>query len=249
MMAFFSALRFLTPLPVPESWCGGERGLRQSAVFFPVVGLLIGAVAAAAGYGLDYVLPAFPASVLIVVVPLVCSGGLHVDGLADTADGFFSARSRERILVIMRDSRTGAMGVVAVAVVVLLKVALLTAIPGPERWRVVLLMPLAGRVSFLPTMALLPYARPEGGLATVFGTERWRATLNALWAVALLLAAGWMVSSVRGLIEAGASCAVALLFAAYCRRKIGGYTGDTLGATSEVVELVPALVAAIWLSS
>jgi len=244
--SFFSALRFLTLFPVPSSWCGDKDNLRKSLFSFPLIGLVIGGIVAGIGFGLGHVLPALPASVFVVVALVAASRGLHLDGLADTADGFFSSRSRERILEIMRDSRTGAMGVVAIATVLLLKVSLLAAAGGPLEWGLVLLMPLAGRCALLVVTAFFPYARPEGGLATVFRGGRGRLALLALWACVVLFAAGWLIESRKGLAAAGASIAVALLFGVYSWRKVGGYTGDTLGATCEIVELVPALVYATW---
>jgi adenosylcobinamide-GDP ribazoletransferase len=248
MKTFFSALTFLTPVRVPAAWCGGEKHLRGAPVFFPIVGVLIGGVAAAIVFGVDHILPLFPASVVAVLVLVGASAGLHMDGLADTADGLLSSRPRERVLEIMRDSHIGTMGVLAVVAVLLLKVSLLTSItaPDPDRWRLVFLAPIAGRCGLLVAMSLFPYARLEGGLATIFRSSGKRAVLLSAWAVVVVFGAGWLCASYRGLVVAGAALALAVLFGWYTRRRIGGYTGDTLGATSELVEVLPFLVAAIW---
>jgi adenosylcobinamide-GDP ribazoletransferase len=220
--------------------------LRAAPIFFPLVGTLMGAVAAAAMFGLDQVLPSLPATVVVVLFLEAASAGLHLDGLADTADGLLSARPRERVLEIMRDSRLGTMGALAVVAVLLLKVGFLDAVEEGLRWRAVLLAPPAGRCAALLVMSLFPYARRSGGLATVFQPAGRRARLLAALSVAWLLAAGWLTLAYRGLVTAGLSLVVALLFALYVRRRIGGYTGDTLGATSELVEVIPFLVAALW---
>jgi adenosylcobinamide-GDP ribazoletransferase len=246
--AFFAALTFLTPVRVPDAWTGGERGLRGAAPFFPIVGVLIGGVAAAVTFGVDRILPALPAAVIVVLWIVASSAGLHMDGLADTADGLFSSRPRERVLEIMRDSHIGTMGVIALVGVLLLKVALLSSIGGPDRWRLVLLAPIAGRCVLLLVMAVFPYARGEGGLGTVFRVQGRKAALQAIWAVVVLFAAGWLCASYRGLAIAGASLAGSLLLGWYIHRRIGGYTGDTLGATSELIEVLPFLVAAIWIA-
>lgn len=246
MKPFFAALTFLTPARVPAGWSGGERELRAAPVFFPIIGVIIGGVAAAILFGLDHILPAFPASVFAVLVMVAGSAGLHADGLADTADGLLSSRPRERVLQIMRDSHIGTMGVLAVVAVLLLKVSLLTSVADPGRWRLVLLAPIAGRCGLLLVMSLFPYARAEGGLATVFRSGGARAVLLAAWAVVVVFVAGWLCASFRGLAVAAASVVLSLLFGWYTRRRIGGYTGDTLGATCEVVEVLPFLVAAIW---
>jgi adenosylcobinamide-GDP ribazoletransferase len=181
-----------------------------------------------------------------VLFLVICSAGLHMDGLADTADGLFSSRPRERILEIMRDSHIGTMGVLAIVAVLLLKVALLASLAGPQRWRLVLLAPIAGRCAMLLAMSLLSYARSGGGLATIFRSQGRRAALLSAWAIVVVFGAGWLCAGYRGVAIAAASVAVVLLFGWYTKRRIGGYTGDTLGATSELAEVLPFLVAAIW---
>ncbi|MBN1322328.1 MAG: adenosylcobinamide-GDP ribazoletransferase [Thermoleophilia bacterium] len=244
---FFSALRFLTPVPVPESWAGGEKELSRSPYYFPVVGLLAGGVVAAVCFGFDQILPSLASSAILVCVLIAVSRALHMDGLADTADGLLSSRPREQTLAIMRDSRTGAMGVVAVVCVIVLKTALFTSVaPEGMRWKIALLMPVAGRCAMVMSMAVFRYARPEGGLATVFAVSGvWRWLLLA-WAIVVALAAGWLIAGLTGLVAGAASAGVGLLLGLYCHRRIGGYTGDTLGATNEIVECVPALVGALW---
>ncbi|MBI5419722.1 MAG: adenosylcobinamide-GDP ribazoletransferase [Deltaproteobacteria bacterium] len=243
MIPFFAALRFLTILPIPARWCGGEDELGRSIPFFTAVGLCIGGLAAVSDYLLRRILPPFPAAVLVVIVLLAASGGLHIDGLADTADGFFSFRTRDRILEIMRDSRTGPMGAAAVACVIALKIAVLASVPRPLRWGTVLLMPVAGRCALAVTMALLPYARTNGGLCHWF--LKGRPARQAAWAFAVFAFAAWWALGWMGLVIAGTSVISALLFAGYSYRRIGGFTGDTLGAACELVEMIPALAAAV----
>jgi len=245
MKRFLAALQFLTIVPLPGGFNPGERVLGGSLPFFPVVGLLIGGTVALADFGLGLLLPVPVTSVFAVILMITASGGLHMDGLADTADGFFSARPRERILAIMKDSRTGPMGVVAIVCAVSLKIALIASVAGPWRWWVLLMTPLSGRCALLVHMSLLPYVRPEGGLADVF--HRSRSRLHAVWSLAFLLAVGGLAGRVPGLIAGGVAFLAALLFAAYSFRRIGGLTGDTLGAACELTELCPALVAAALL--
>jgi adenosylcobinamide-GDP ribazoletransferase len=185
-----AAIQFLTVIPFPKSFTGGEKELEKCMPFFPVVGLLIDIIIAAFDHVMGFMLPLLPASVMTAIAMTAISGGLHMDGLADTADGFFSARPRERILEIMRDSRTGVMGVLAVVFVIVLKVSVLISLPPPFRPGIIVLMPLAGRCSFVVMMTALPYVRREGGLATAFGVGK--SWLNVLWTSAFLLAAGWL---------------------------------------------------------
>ncbi len=247
MKGFLAALRFLTVFPVPGTWGSGEDALRRSTVHFPAVGLIIGGIAAVSALGLGGVLPALPAAVLIVIIMEGASGALHLDGLADTMDGFLSSRPRERVLEIMRDSHNGTMGVAAIASVMLLKVASLGSLDGQNLWRAALLMPLAGRCSLVLSMWALSYARPEGGLASVF--YRARPALALPWAGAVLVAAAWLAAGIEGLVAAAAGLLASALFALWCRRKIGGATGDTLGAACEVSETVLAVALAATLHS
>ena len=172
------------------------------------------------------------------------SGGMHLDGLSDTADGFLSARPRARILEIMKDSHVGVMGAAAIASLLLLKASAVASIPREMLWRVAFLMPVAGRSALVVSMAVLPYARPEGGVASVFYKRRLRSA--ALLAAALLATAGWLACRWSGLVCAGASVGAVLLFSAWAYRRIGGATGDTLGAACEIAEVVPALVLSAW---
>ena len=171
------------------------------------------------------------------------SGCLHLDGLSDTADGFLSSRTRERILEILKDSHVGAMGMIAVVCVLLAKFAALASIEPSLVWAAALLMPLCGRCAMVVFMALLPYVRPSG-LGTIFyRTAVWP---SALWAALLSAAVAWTVLRTAGVAIWGVSMMVAMLLAVYSYRKIGGATGDTFGAVCEIVEVVPALVLSVW---
>ncbi len=242
MKPLFAALQFLTVIPVPASWGGGTRELERSVWFFPLVGLFLGALLAAFDSFLAMLLPSLPASAIIVLSSVVLTGGFHIDGLADTADGFMSSRPRERILEIMKDSRTGPMGVAAVVSVIVLKVSLLSAVTGPLRFPSIVLMAVAGRSAMVMAMSLLPYARPEG-LASVFMQSR--SVPLAGWGVAFLFGACWILGGPAGMLAGFASLAVTILAGAYSRSKIGGVTGDTLGATCEVAELMPLFAFAV----
>jgi adenosylcobinamide-GDP ribazoletransferase len=235
----FAGLAFLTILPVPRRWCGESRDLERSLVWFPLIGLLIGAAIAGFDLGVTALLPVLPASVLTVIAMVAISGALHLDGLADTADGFLSSRPRERILEIMRDSRVGPMGVLAIAGVLLLKVAAVASLAPPVRFGTLLLLPLAGRTAPVLVMSTLGYVR-EQGLGTAF--QRKRSVFAPLLALASLGAAGSLALGVVGLAAAAAALGVTAVFALWCRAKIGGYTGDTLGAACELAEVAPALV-------
>lgn len=244
MKCFFAAIKFLTILPVPGSWNGDEKALARSVPCFPLVGLLVGFIAAILDYAFGLVLPLLPASTLTIIILVCLTGGLHMDGLADTADGFFSARPRDKMMEIMRDSRTGVMGVLAVLFVVLIKVTLLANITASARWVLILIMPLAGRAAIVALITALPYARPGGGLATLFADRR--SWLHCLWAWGVLFALAGGLAQGVGFAAAILALLITALFILYNRSKLGGYTGDTLGAVCELAEIAPLLAAVMY---
>ena len=237
---FAAALRFLTIIPLPGSLGTTEDELTGATPFFPLVGLLLGCIAVPLVWLLHLLLPPLLTAVLATLFLLAFSGGLHLDGLADTADGFFSSRPREKILEIMRDSATGAMGVIAIVILLLLKVACLASL-DTDLLPVVFLMPLAGRTAILLMMALLPYARPQGGLATLFYSRRSR--MVGLSSLVFFSAVALLLTGVQGGLAVVLTVVLSVaLFSWFCQRKIGGATGDTLGASCELAEAAVALV-------
>jgi adenosylcobinamide-GDP ribazoletransferase len=241
MKPLLAAIRFLTILPVPGAWGTAEEDLARSVPWFPLIGLLLGAAAAGLAWVMSCTAPPMLAAAAIVCVLLGFSGCLHLDGLADTADGFLSSRPRQRILEIMKDSHIGAMGVIAIACVLLLKFAAMASLSAAALWPAVLVMPLAGRCAIVVQMALLPYARPDG-LGAIFyqRQSRWA----AVWAAGVLAAVGLGILGWRGLAVWAVCMAVTAAFSVYAYRKIGGATGDTFGAVCEIVEAVPAIILA-----
>ena len=240
-----AALRFLTVLPIRRGAEFDGLHFQAGLFFFPVIGLGVGVIALLAAALVGQVLPPSLTALAGLVVLAAISGCLHLDGLADSADGMLSSRPRADKLVIMRDSRTGAMGVIAIVFVLLGKYAALST-ATPARLAVLLLLtPLAGRCAIVVTMALLPYARPEGGLGTLFyspNTRRAAVLAVGLWlvlaAVVVLPAGlGFPVLLAAIVVPAG----TVLLFAGWCRRSLGGATGDTLGAVCELSELMAAV--------
>ncbi len=243
--SLFAAVGFLTALPVPTKLWGGDGELSASKWFFPVVGLGIGYAAMWFDHALGFAFESpMLRSALTLTFLIAVSKALHMDGLADTADGFLSSRPKERILEIMRDSRTGAMGVVAVVVLIVTKLAAMTALPAEARLGAIAFAPVAGRTALLFQMGMLRYARPEG-LAAVFANKRG----PLLFLFALVFAAGtgyWLLGNV-GLFAAAATLLATGLLSVAAHQKIGGFTGDTLGAGAEIVELVAFLaVVALW---
>jgi adenosylcobinamide-GDP ribazoletransferase len=224
------ALGFLTRLPV-----GAPGSLAAAAWAFPVVGLLVGLVAAMAYQAALWLsLPPLAAAILAVTAGLLVTGALHEDGLADLADGFGGGRDRAAKLAIMRDSRIGSFGVLALLLSVLLRVAALAALPSPGWTAAALIAGHALSRAPLPAvMLLLPPARADG-LAVAAG----RPAPGGTAAAALIgLAAGLLALGLSGGLAGAAVAAVAALgLSALARRQIGGQTGDVLGAVQQVAE-------------
>lgn len=243
MRSFLAASQFLTILPVHARF--EEDHFTRAPFWFPAVGLTLGALVAFADALLGRAgFPPLLLSIMSIGLLAAISGGLHLDGLADTADGFLSARPRERVLEIMRDSRIGTMGALALFFVLAIKCAALSELEGSIRWRALMLTPLAGRAMQLAVLNALPYARNEGGLATLFIHRKH--PLLIVWAASALgVVAILMTGFGHGLFVSAAVGVVTFLLAVWSHHRIGGFTGDTLGATSEISEALVLSLAAL----
>jgi len=239
LIRFCTALRFLTVVPVSWRAQDDSRYFNSCLAFFPIIGLIIGCLGYVAVYLLQIILPLQVVAVIAIIYLAFISGCLHLDGLSDSADGLFSARSKERSLEIMKDSRAGAMGVVVVVCVLLAKYAALSAMSCEKLCLVVFLMPLVGRCAIIFTMAHQKYARKEGGLGLLFYSASSKTA--AIWAFLLLLlllsvlTPSYVISILISVLVTN------YLFAKWCTSRIGGATGDTLGAICELTEMVTAI--------
>lgn len=230
-----AALQFLSVLPIHRQFTPHDIG--RSMVWFPVAGLIIGLCTAVVyGAELMFGVPALVSALAGVAALAGFSGFLHLDGVADTADGFFSSRPRDRILEIMRDSRIGTMGGIGIFIVLAFKWAALVSLPPGIGWRVLVLAPIVGRAGQVITMHYVPYARSEGGLASIFLAHCSRQTVLIVIGIALLSAV--LLGGARGMMAICVSGIFGFYFNFRCLRKIGGMTGDTLGAVSEGIETV-----------
>lgn len=230
---FFIALQFLTIVRVKKDLPFNDTALGRSGVFFPLVGLLLGAVV----WVLDSVLrPLFPAAFLNVVLVLTLiwlSRGFHLDGLADTADGLLGSREQQRSLTIMKDSAVGTFGVLAVIFAVLLKLRALDLLEGGYRGPALLLGPMLSRWSCVVMAYSSRPARVEGlGATFVRGTQFREFGLASVFALALV----FLLMEVIGLVVFIPLASLILAFTLYCNKRLGGVTGDTLGALGEMVE-------------
>jgi adenosylcobinamide-GDP ribazoletransferase len=233
---FAVACMFLTRLPLRLRGQLGLDRLARAVWAFPIVGAVIGGIAGAV-HGLAGLmhLPATLAAVLAVATAVLVTGALHEDGLADTADGLGAGADRVRALEIMRDSRLGSFGAIALVLSLMARVMALAALGGPARvWGALIAAAAMSRAAMPVVMLLQSRARP-GGLAAGVGTpETQRVGLGcalALAVVAIALPPGPGLRATLALVVA------ALLLALWLGRRLGGCTGDTLGAVQQVGEV------------
>lgn len=229
-----AAFSFLTVIPVPQAWTKDEKCFASSIHWFPVIGLFIGLLSWLLACSLPMLLPSQPTAFIIVMFPALISGGLHLDGLADTADAFFSSRTKGRMLEIMHDSNIGAMGVLALVFAIGLKFAIIISLPLHLVVTGALLAPMIGRCAFAAMIVQIPYAR-EDGLGGIYWSRK---PILLLLPTILVIGLPIMILGVEaGICLASVPILTAILFSMHCRRKIDGGTGDTLGALCELTSL------------
>ncbi|GAB6158353.1 adenosylcobinamide-GDP ribazoletransferase [Desulfotomaculum varum] len=232
LTGFRLAVSFLTIIPLYKKMANNQE-LARSVSYYPLVGLLLGAVAAGICFFLQRVGLTLGADALALATLIFFTGGLHLDGLMDTADGLLSGRERSKKLEIMKDSRVGAMGVIAFGTMLLLKVSFLYELNPALKITALLLAPAAGRWAMVYSIVCYPYARATGGLGAVLQGAGY--TQLALASVFFMVAAIWLAGWPGVLIPVTAALA-AMGCTAFIVKSLGGMTGDTYGATGEMVE-------------
>lgn len=232
--ALAAAVMFFTRLPVPAGWGATREDLQRSSAYFPLVGLLVGGVAAAVWWLAAQVWTPAIASGLSLGATLLLTGALHEDGFADVCDGFGGGYTKERVLEIMRDSRVGAFGAMGVTMMLGLKWLTVATLPLALAPAVLVAAHGLSRALAASLMATLAYVREDAAKAKPLATELRGGRLafvlaTALAALVLLPPRFWWVvlalAAVRGVL------------ARWFVRRIGGYTGDCLGAAQQVSEL------------
>ena len=235
---FVFAWHFLTVVPLSRAHHEPTtQELAASMAWYPVVGLLIGGVLVTADLVLASFLAAEVVNAVLILLLVLLTRGLHQDGLADTLDGLAGGRTPAERLSIMRDPRIGAIGATGLFLSLILRYAGLVALPEELRVPALFCMPAVGRWAMVMAAWSSPYARLEGGLAASFLTHlSWLQALasTGILALALGFAFGLKGAAVILVIAVG----VVLAMWVGCRTWFGGITGDTLGATNELMEIV-----------
>lgn len=242
---FLLMIQFLTAIPLPLRLEVENKDFGRGLVFAPVVGLIIGGILAGTFYLLGLIFPVYIAVIFIMIEYILLTGGLHLDGLGDTFDGLFSNRPKERMLEIMRDSRVGTNAVLAIVSVFMMNAALLCGIGTENLFKILLLMPVAGRVGSLVGAGASNYARSGEGLGKSF--IDFCGVKEILLGLVFYSAIFHMVDNLRGLVICTFPIVSSFLLVKFFSRKIGGATGDILGAVCELNQTVFLIVAYIVL--
>lgn len=244
---FLVAIQFLTRLPVPVLTEYQPLWLHQSSRYFTAVGLLVGALCAGTFWLTSLWFTPLVAAVVSTALGIKITGAFHEDGLADTCDGLGGGVTRERALTIMKDSRLGAFGTLGLVMALLLKVSLLASLSLPVALIALVIAHSASRLCCISLIALLPYGgelehakakpmaqqlTPQQGLLSAGWLVLAFIMMNILWpqAMAEILPSQWLLALVLALL---ATTYIYRLLA----RRLGGYTGDGLGATQQLSEL------------
>ncbi len=232
---FFLQIRFLTRIPLPVNPEFDEDLFARSMVLSPLVGLIIGLVSALVFLPFLNTDLFYTGIVLVIVVEIIVTGGLHFDGLADTCDGLFSNRTGKEILEIMKDPRLGTNGALGLVLLIILKIALMISLKGDNIIFTIIMMPAVSRMNILWSAGTSSYARKSGmGKSTIDHTG-----YREIAAAVLITAApGYLLLGMNALPAISFPALFAVLFTRYASGKIGGITGDILGAVIELSEVV-----------
>ncbi len=237
-------LQFFTRIPIPIAVPANPKSFRDGVVFLPFVGAVIGAIVGGAYLLIHPYMNHLVVCIIVVIVEIILTGGLHLDGLADSFDGLYSARKRERILEIMKDSHIGTYGVIALIMTLMLKVALIYSIDPLNTFYVLLAMPMVSRCGVVFLGYRFNYAREDG-------LGNWLIGNVAIYHVlASVLITGVLVYIIfKNLMLSCVFVGVAIFFAEiyghHVKKQIGGITGDTLGSYIELMEVVQLVVAVV----
>lgn len=229
--SFRLALQFLTRLPITIQGEVDARDLARSVIWYPVIGGLLALPLVLLHQGASRLWPGLITGILLIAVEFLLSGGLHLDGLSDLADGWFGSFDRERRLAIMKDSRIGAAGALALVLVVLLKAELLGAVGG--QLLPLLLYGAGAKLVMVCCIRIFPYARPSGTGALLQQVSTWQVCGAAL--ICMLLLAIAPVGLVARFLLA---FALSLTCAYGISSRLGGLTGDCYGALHEIFQLI-----------
>jgi adenosylcobinamide-GDP ribazoletransferase len=241
-LGFWVALRFLTIIPLPGRRHISPEEVGRSIVYFPLVGVVIGLILAGLNWLIGLALPPALTNALLVVSLAVITGGLHLDGLADTCDGLAGHKTVEERWGVMHDSRAGAFGIIGVSGLLLVKYVSLNSVPSAWLVPALMLMPVLSRWAMVYTVFAYPYAKPSGlGKAFKQGASLPGFTVAAVITLAVAVA----LAQLSGLVIMFSIWVIVTVIAFYLKSKFGGLTGDNYGAINEIAEVCALILACL----
>ncbi|APH20496.1 adenosylcobinamide-GDP ribazoletransferase [Clostridium botulinum] len=237
---FLLMIQFFTRIPVNKNLQCEKENFRRGAFFLPVVAFIIGGIEFLIYLALKNFLPPNVIIVLLILFTAMITGGLHMDGLADTCDGFFSLRDKERIIEIMKDSRMGAFGTIAMIINLLLKYQLLYSLVLKDCSIAIILAPVIGRISIL-FLCLSKRTAKKNGSGNIFIGNMNKPIIFLITIIALAMNTYFLGLKIT-IISFIVVLIITYLFYLLCLNKINGLTGDTLGACNELGEITFLLI-------
>lgn len=238
---FLNALLFYTRIRVPRSVVCNEETLSSAFRYLPLVGVIVGAIGSALLWASSLILPLSVAVMVAMIAMIFTTGAFHEDGLADFADGFGAGHNKESIMRIMKDSHIGTYGVITLICSILLKFLLISSLAksSPSIENTIIIVVLAQTISrFTPVVMLwvTQYVRSEKSKAThaSLGISASSLIVAGIISIAPLILLGWKAMALCLAVMA----LLIIIFRAYTKRKIGGCTGDTLGALQQIAEIL-----------
>lgn len=248
LRSFLTAWHFLTAVPLGRNeQPPSERDLARSMSWYPVIGGVLGGVLVLADRVMTPFLALEAVNALLLLILVVLTRGLHMDGLADTVDGLVGGQTPDERLAIMRDGPIGAMGAMALIFSLGLRYAGLASLSSGDRAAILLLMPAVGRWAMVIGAVGVPYARPQGGLGKPFLLHLSRREVVIATAIIIPLLV-WALGLTGGIVAFMTLAVTVRLVTLSIRRLCGGMTGDTLGATNELAEVMTVIFAPVCIT-
>jgi adenosylcobinamide-GDP ribazoletransferase len=241
--SFLLQVMFLTRIPVPVRIKFEDKIFAKGIITAPVVGLVIGFLTCGIYSLANMTGKQLPAIIIAVAAEIIITGGLHLDGLADTFDGIFSNRPKEKILQIMKDSRIGTNGAIALILTICSKIAILFSLHEGYILEYLIIMPVISRMNIAWTAGLSRYARKEGMAASVV---KYTGVKEIIIASAITVILSVIFLKFAALFVIPALVLFVFLFTRYIEKKISGITGDTIGAVIELSEIAVLFVLLIY---
>lgn len=240
MNNFLLMLQFLTRIPINKNLECDSKNFRRGAFYLPIVGFIVGGIQWIIYYLLNKVLPPSLTAIFVVLIAVLVTGALHVDGLGDTCDGFYAFKGRDRIIEIMKDSRIGTFACIAIVMDILLKASAASYIIEHNIALILIVAPVIARFSIVLISLISKPAKSNGsGNLFIGNMSKCVAALSAATAIAISILFLGVKASVIIFVVA---VIITFLSMKYSTSKIGGLTGDILGANNELVEIFVMIV-------